>query len=94
MTDIFTVQIPCEFCGKLHDEYCIDGHICVPHLCDDCWRKIVEEWRQTPECIECQHCVYIHEYESYWCNKHNLSIDKNRRSGGCIYFNKYDEVDK
>lgn len=92
--NMIPVQIPCEFCGELHEEYAIDGHICVPHLCSDCWRKVIEKWNQTPKCIECQHCTYIHEYESYWCSKRKWPVDKDWHTCGCEYFNKYEEVDK
>lgn len=94
MANIYTVKDPCEFCGKPHYEYCIDGHICVPHICDDCWRKCVGEWAQTSKCIECERCSYIHEYESYWCNEYKMPIDKDWHTGGCRYFNEYSEVDK
>ena len=89
--NIVPVQIPCEFCGKLHEEYAIDGHICVPHLCEDCWRSAVEQWMQEPKCIECSHCTYIPEYEHYWCETRQWSMDAEWRAVGCEYFEKYVE---
>ena len=37
--------IPCEFCGKIHMEMVIDGHISQPHLCNDCWCEMIERWK-------------------------------------------------
>lgn len=40
------VKIPCSLCGKEHEEMVIDDHVSQPHLCEDCFRKIAEEWRK------------------------------------------------
>lgn len=40
---IIPVKIDCAFCGKEHYELVIEGHISQPHLCEDCWRKIMKE---------------------------------------------------
>lgn len=90
---MIAVQIPCEFCGKLHEEYAIDGHICVPHLCNDCWRSVVEEWERGPKCTECSHCTYVPEYESYWCEIRKWPMDAEFRAMGCESFEKYTEED-
>ena len=89
--NIATVQIPCEFCGELHDEYAIDGHVCVPHLCSNCWLKVVEKWEQEPKCVECRHCTYIHEYKNCLCEIRKWSMDGDFRYMGCEYFERKTE---
>ena len=44
---IVTVQIECELCGEMHNEYAIDGHVSKPHFCESCWRKVVNEYYET-----------------------------------------------
>lgn len=40
------VSIPCSLCGKDHEAMVIHGHISQPHMCEDCFRKLAEEWRK------------------------------------------------
>lgn len=42
---IIKMEIECSHCGKLHYETCIDGHVADPILCDECWREIMEEFK-------------------------------------------------
>lgn len=66
--NMIAVQIPCEFCGKLHEEHAIDGHICVPHLCEDCWRSVIREWEcKRSQCLTCSHCRLHEDFGVYIC---------------------------
>lgn len=40
---VVEVNIPCELCGEMHNEYCIDGHVSQPHWCESCWRKVMSD---------------------------------------------------
>ena len=46
---IVEINIPCELCGELHIEHAIDGHVCVPHWCESCWRKVVSEYMEEKQ---------------------------------------------
>lgn len=41
-TPVF-VRLPCEMCGKVHEELIVDGHITVPHLCEKCSLELIKE---------------------------------------------------
>lgn len=43
---VVVTTISCSLCGKEHEAMVIDGHISQPHVCEDCFRKVAEEWRK------------------------------------------------
>ena len=91
MIEMHKVIIPCSLCGEDYIDYMIDGHITYPHICETCLRSILKQWEQSPKCVECRHCTYIHEYEQHWCEALQFPVDIEFRSGGCVTYEKKEE---
>lgn len=37
------IEIPCDICGELYKTLVVEGHITYPHICSECFKKILLE---------------------------------------------------
>lgn len=45
-------------------------------------------------CSTCSHCIYIHEYEMYFCEEHKQPIFGSLAYGLCTSYEEYKEEDE
>lgn len=43
---VVVTTTPCSLCGKDHEVMAIKGYISHITICEDCFRKVAEEWRK------------------------------------------------
>ena len=47
------IEIPCDICGELYKTLVVEGHISYPHICSECFKKILlEDADKKGECYD------------------------------------------